>query len=281
MKIMDKFSIEKNIKLYRTIQNIINPNFINNEKYIDEYLDGVKVRVFDLNKSTKIIIYIHGGGFVSGSIDTYSNICYHLASTTKCKVISIAYRLAPEYPYPCGLNDCYKVVSNIMEYKNWEDITIMGDSAGANLAFAVSLKGLHKRSFRASRLVLIYPTTQTDYSLDTKFKSVILNDGKGFLTRKNLEDYIKMYLPKKNYDCQYVNLLKAKHLFGLPKTLIITGSDDPLCDEGLALAKRLKRHLVSVKYHNLNGATHGYFTNILDTKYTNLTIELIKGFIGD
>ena len=76
-------------------------------------------------------------------------------------------------------------------------------------------------------------------------------------------------------------ILKSKKLFGLPKTLIVTGTLDPLHDEGVALAKKLKRHLVSVKHYDLENAPHGFFTNILDKKYTRKTIELIKGFIGD
>lgn len=286
MKIVKNFPIKKNIKLYRAVQSIVNPK-ISNKLYVDIILDGIKVRVIDPCKASKIIIYIHGGGWVSGTIDTHSNICYKLAKELKRKIISIDYRLAPEHPYPAGFNDCYKVVKHIMynisEFGiTWEDVVLMGDSAGANLAFAVSLKALHKRDFRVGKLVLIYPAAQTDYSINTKFKSVLKNDSAGYLTRKCLEDYLSMYLSKKSYYLDiYVNILKAKRLFGLPKTMIVTGTNDPLHDEGYCLAKKLKRHLVSCKYYDLENAYHGFFTNVLDKKYTNKTIELIKGFIGD
>ena len=286
LKIIEKFPIKENIKLYRTIQNIVNPK-IQNKKYVDYVLDGVRVRIFNQNNNKKIIIYIHGGGWVSGSIDTHSSICYKLACELNRKVISIDYRLAPEYPYPAGFDDCYKVISHIMDNIDkfnitWSDVIIMGDSAGANLAFATSLKGLDERRFRVGGIVLIYPAVQTDYSINTKFESVLLNDGKGFLTRKHLEDYLSMYLcDKKYYNDKYVNLLQAKHLFGLPKVMVVTGTLDLLHDEGVLLVKKLKKHLVSVKHFDLDGAFHGFFTNVLDKKYTNKTIELIKGFIGD
>lgn len=286
LKIIENFPIRKNIKLYRTIQNIVNPK-IKNKKFADYILNGVRIRVFDVKKRKKLIIYIHGGGWVSGSIDTHSGICYKLSNELNRKVISIDYRLAPEYPYPAGFDDCYNVISNIMDNIMefgiaCNDITIMGDSAGANLAFATSLKGLYERKFRAGSIVLIYPATQTDYSITTKYKSVLVNDGKGFLTRKHLEDYLGMYLPSdKCYNDKYVNILKAKRLFGLPRILVVTATLDPLHDEGVALVRKLKRHLVSVKHYDLIGATHGFFTNILDKKYTNKTIELIKGFMGD
>lgn len=287
LKIIDKFPIKKNIKLYRSIQNIVNPNIVKNEKYIDYILDGINIRVFDPRKTKKIIIYIHGGGWVAGNLDTHSNICFKLAEELDRKVISIDYRLAPENPYPIGFNDCYKTIKHIMDnidsfHITWDDVILMGDSAGGNLAFATSLKGLYERTFRVGRLVLIYPATQTDYSTTTKYKSVLANDGKGFLTRKHLEDYINLYLPSPSAKTdKFVNVLNANKLFGLPKTLVFTGTLDPLHDEGVALVKKLRRHLVSVKHYDLQNAAHGYFTNILDKKYTKLTIELIKGFIGD
>lgn len=287
MKIVSKFPIAKNIKLYRAIQNIVNPKFIKNAQYLDDTLAGVKIRIFDPKKSSKLIIYIHGGGWVSGNIDTHSNICLKLATTLNRKVIAIDYRLAPEYPYPAGFTDCYKVIKTIMDnIKNfnitWNDVILMGDSAGANLAFAVSLKGLDKRTFRVGKIILIYPATQTDYTINSKYHSLFTNDGKGLLARRNLEDYINMYIPNGlARDEIYVNLLKAKHLFGLPKTMIITGTLDPLHDEGVALAKKLKRHLVSVKHYDIKGAPHGYFTNILDKKYTKIAMQYIKEFVGD
>lgn len=287
MNFIDNFSIKNNLSLYRNLQSIINPKIVSNNKYIDLKLQGVNVRVFDPAKSSKIIIYIHGGGWVAGNLNTHSNICYKLAVELKRKVISIDYRLAPEYPYPNGLNDCYKVIKYIMNNINlfginWEDVVLMGDSAGGNLAFAVSLKALYEKKFRVGKLILIYPAVQTDYSKETKFASVIKNDGKSFLTRKHLEDYINMYLPDPNmFNDKFVNVLRAHKLFGLPKTMIITGELDPLHDEGVALVKKLKRHLVSVKHYDLQNACHGYLTNILDKKNTKLTIELIKGFIGD
>ena len=284
---VDKIPLDKNIKLYRLIQNLLCPNIIKGPKYSDIKLNDITLRIFDPNNKSKILIYIHGGGWVSGNLDTHCNICYKLAEKLNRKVISIGYRLAPEYPFPAGLNDCYIVTKNIME--NIEklnikskDVIIMGDSAGANLAMSVSLMGLHNKTFRVGKIIMIYPTTQTDYSKKSIYKSLFYNDNKGFLTRKYLENWTNMYLPdEESKDNQYVNLMNAKRLFGLPKTLIITGTNDPLHDEGIAFAKKLRRHLVCVRNYDLKNATHGFFSNIIDKKWTDKTIELIKGFIGD
>ena len=279
--------MDKNIKLYRLIQNLLCPNIVKGPKYSDIKLNDITLRIFDPNNKSKILIYIHGGGWVSGNLDTHCNICYKLAEKLNRKVISIGYRLAPEYPFPAGLNDCYIVTKNIME--NIEklnikskDVIIMGDSAGANLAMSVSLMGLHNKTFRVGKIIMIYPTTQTDYSKKSIYKSLFYNDNKGFLTRKYLENWTNMYLPdEESKDNQYVNLMNAKRLFGLPKTLIITGTNDPLHDEGIAFVKKLRRHLVCVRNYDLKNATHGFFSNIIDKKWTDKTIELIKGFIGD
>lgn len=287
LNIVDKIPLDKNIKLYRLIQNLLCPNIIKGSKYSDIKLNDITLRIFDPNNKSKILIYIHGGGWVSGNLDTHCNICYKLAEKLNRKVISIGYRLAPEYPFPAGLNDCYIVTKNIME--NIEklnikskDVIIMGDSAGANLAMSVSLMGLHNKTFRVGKIIMIYPTTQTDYSKKSIYKSLFYNDNKGFLTRKYLENWTNMYLPdEESKDNQYVNLMNAKRLFGLPKTLIITGTNDPLHDEGIAFAKKLRRHLVCVRNYDLKNATHGFFSNIIDKKWTDKTIELIKGFIGD
>lgn len=287
LNIVDKIPLDKNIKLYRLIQNLLCPNIIKGPKYSDIKLNDITLRIFDPNNKSKILIYIHGGGWVSGNLDTHCNICYKLAEKLNRKVISIGYRLAPEYPFPAGLNDCYIVTKNIME--NIEklnikskDVIIMGDSAGANLAMSVSLMGLHNKTFRVGKIIMIYPTTQTDYSKKSIYKSLFYNDNKGFLTRKYLENWTNMYLPdEESKDNQYVNLMNAKRLFGLPKTLIITGTNDPLHDEGIAFVKKLRRHLVCVRNYDLKNATHGFFSNIIDKKWTDKTIELIKGFIGD
>lgn len=287
LNIVDKIPLDKNIKLYRLIQNLLCPNIVKGPKYSDIKLNDITLRIFDPNNKSKILIYIHGGGWVSGNLDTHCNICYKLAEKLNRKVISIGYRLAPEYPFPAGLNDCYIVTKNIME--NIEklnikskDVIIMGDSAGANLAMSVSLMGLHNKTFRVGKIIMIYPTTQTDYSKKSIYKSLFYNDNKGFLTRKYLENWTNMYLPdEESKDNQYANLMNAKRLFGLPKTLIITGTNDPLHDEGIAFAKKLRRHLVCVRNYDLKNATHGFFSNIIDKKWTDKTIELIKGFIGD
>lgn len=99
------------------------------------------------------MIFFHGGGFVTGNINSYSRVCTRMANRTKHIILSVDYRLAPEHPFPVGLEDCYAVVkevinSTLLFNHPIHKITLIGDSAGANLAAAVSLLARDRGSFR-------------------------------------------------------------------------------------------------------------------------------------
>ncbi|MEG0977062.1 MAG: alpha/beta hydrolase [Bacilli bacterium] len=291
MNIIDNFDMVNNYKLYRRIQKIFNPAIGTKKRYQDTYLEvenrKIPIRIFNPTDAKKIIIYMHGGGWISGDIETHTNICFRLAKYTNRKVVSIDYRLAPENPFPAGFDDCYIVVKSIMHNVKslditWEDVTLMGDSAGGNLVAAVTTKARENHDFRVKSQILLYPSVQSDYSKTTKYKSISENSNKGFLTQKQLNDFLKHYIKNESdYKNVYVAPFYAKKLYGLPKTLIITGTKDPLVDEGRAYYKKLKRHLVPVEYHELDGAIHGFFSNILEKKYTEETLVIIKKFLGD
>ena len=267
-----KISIKDNIELYRKIDEITSMNTVSKKNYRDDKILNMNVRIFN-ESSNKTLIYLHGGGWVSGSLDTHSNICYKLSKELNACVIALDYPLAPENKFPIALNEIDLVCQEIM--KRNDNVSIMGDSAGANLAFAVAIK---TRKLRFKEVILAYPATQTDYTSNTKYKSVLKNSGKTFLTKESLRDYLSMYLRNdKDYKNPYVNLLKNNWLFGFPKTTIITGTLDPLHDEGVALKEKLERFLVPVRHLDLEGAPHAFLTNNIDHKYRDITIEFLKG----
>lgn len=287
-------SIKKNYKLFRVLQKVINPSFINKKDYeniVFELHDrSVKARVFKKVhgvENPKLIIFIHGGGWVTGSVDSYTNTCNELSNKTKRIVIAIDYRLAPEYPYPFGFNDCYEAINLIMENLESlnlkeEDVCLMGDSAGGNLVAAVSLKARDTRDFCVKKQILLYPALQTDYSNKTKYKSVIENGKDYLLTQRQLQEYISLYItdPKQKND-PYVAPLKAKHLFFQPRTLIITSNNDPLRDEGKRYASRLKLYFNAVKYYNIEGAIHGFLSQPIGKKNKIEAYNKIIEFLGD
>lgn len=287
-------SIKKNYKLFRVLQKVINPSFINKKDYEDIVFElhdrSVKARVFKKVhgvENPKLIIFIHGGGWVTGSVDSYTNTCNELSNKTKRIVIAIDYRLAPEYPYPFGFNDCYEAINLIMKNLKAlnlkeEDVCLMGDSAGGNLVAAVSLKARDTRNFCVKNQILLYPALQTDYSNKTKYKSVIENGKDYLLTQRQLQEYISLYItdPKQKND-PYVAPLKAKHLFFQPRTLIITSNNDPLRDEGKRYASRLKLYFNAVKYYNIEGAIHGFLSQPIGKKNKIEAYNKIIEFLGD
>ena len=287
-------SIKKNYKLFRVLQKVINPSFINKKDYEDIVFElhdrSVKARVFKKVhgvENPKLIIFIHGGGWVTGSVDSYTNTCNELSNKTKRIVIAIDYRLAPEYPYPFGFNDCYEAINLIMKNLKAlnlkeEDVCLMGDSAGGNLVAAVSLKARDTRDFCVKNQILLYPALQTDYSNKTKYKSVIENGKDYLLTQRQLQEYISLYItdPKQKND-PYVAPLKAKHLFFQPRTLIITSNNDPLRDEGKRYASRLKLYFNAVKYYNIEGAIHGFLSQPIGKKNKIEAYNKIIEFLGD
>lgn len=272
MVIKLKVSIKDNIELYRKIDELTSINTVSKKNYRDDKILNMDVRIFNEN-SNNTLIYLHGGGWVSGSLNTHSNICYKLSKELNTCVISLDYPLAPENKFPSALNEIDLVCQEI--FKKYNNISIMGDSAGANLAFAVAIK---TRKLKFKEVILVYPATQTDYTSNTKYKSVLKNSGKTFLTKESLRDYLSLYLRnEKDYKNPYVNLLKNNWLFGFPKTTIITGTLDPLHDEGIALKEKLERFLVPVRHLDIDGAPHAFLTNNINHKYRDMAIEFLKG----
>lgn len=285
-------NMKKNYKLFRILQNIFSVNFINSNSYEDIEFDLddriVVARVFNKFTNPKgLIIYIHGGGWVLGSKESHTKPCLELAEKTKRIVVSIDYRLAPEHPFPDGLNDCYECIKIIMNNLdkigfNNKEVCLMGDSAGANLVAATIIKMRETLDFKIEKQILLYPSLQADYSVNTKYKSVITKGKDYFLTQKLLEEYISLYVKdKKDLNNPLVSPLKDKFPFFYPETLIITSDNDPLRDEGRRYASKLKLCFNKVKYYNIIGAMHGFLNNPLDKESKEYAYKKIIEFLGD
>lgn len=232
---------------------------------IDEDAE-IKVRIYTPmgNGPYPLLIYYHGGGWVLGDIELADASCRMIANKTGRIVVSVDYRLAPEYKFPVPLNDCYTAlewVSNNATSINGNayDIAVCGDSAGGNLATAVSMMSKKQNGPTILAQVLIYPVTSLDFNSESYRQF-----GKGFGLDTELmiwfsNHYINKEADKKN---PYVSPLYARNLENLPPTLLITAENDVLRDEGKAYGERLKRAGVEVELFCEKGLVHGYFTNM-------------------
>src|SRR5699024_2251438 len=183
------------------------------------------------------------------------------------------------------LEDCYAAAKALYTNRSSlhtdpEKITVMGDSAGGNLAAAVALKARNTKDFRIERQILIYPALYNCYTEESPFASVREN-GEGYLlTAVKMQDYIELY---KSGDGDLLNPLFAplmeKKLGGMPRTLILTAEFDPLRDEGEEYGRRLKEAGNQVEIHRIPDALHGYFALGIQFLHVRESFGYMNGFL--
>ena len=213
-----------------------------------------------------VLLFFHGGGWVTGNIENYSGVCAALAKATGCLVASVDYRLAPEHKFPRGLNDCYAAAQELLEKPGLlgverDQITLIGDSAGGNLAAAVSLMARDRGGLLPARQILIYPAVYFDHTPASPFPSVRENGTGYLLTSKRVEEYLQLYRSgPEDLQNPYLAPLLAGDFSGQPDTLVITAEYDPLRDEGEEYARRLAFAGNRVVLHRMPDALHGFFS---------------------
>jgi acetyl esterase len=207
-----------------------------------------------------VLVYFHGGGWVLGDIETVDNLCRRLANESRCVVVSVDYRLAPEAKFPAPLEDCFDVVWQVADEPSdfgvdRRRIAVGGDSAGANLAAAIALKARDRGDLPLAFQLLIYPIA--DFSFDTPSYR---ENAEGFgLTREMMAWYWSQYLatPEEGHS-PLASPLRATDHSGLPPAMVITAEHDVLRDEGEAYAARLKESGVPVILQRYDGMIHGF-----------------------
>ena len=208
------------------------------------------------------LVYLHGGGWVVGSIESNDAVCRALASAAECVVMSVEYRLAPEHKFPAAAEDAYAATKwaadNAAALKgDASRLAVGGISAGGNLSAVVTLMARDRGGPSLALQVLVYPVT--DYSFETPSYRE-LADGY-WLTRSRMAWYWSHYLPDEAAGRHpYASPLQASDLHGLPAALVVTCEFDPLRDEGEAYAERLREAGVPVVCSRYAGMPHGFFT---------------------
>ncbi|WP_256990495.1 alpha/beta hydrolase [Burkholderia sp. HI2714] len=205
------------------------------------------------------VLFVHGGGFVSGDLDTHDVLVRAIAVRTPALVISVDYRLAPEYPFPAGLEDVYAVLQwaagNVTEFGgDPRRIVICGDSAGATLSAAAAMLARDRRGPILVGQWLMYPSV----SLRTDTPSWAELGPANFPTRELMRNVIASYVPTGT--SPYVPLLsplEGNHA-GLPHALVQVGERDPLRDENVAYSDRLNSAGTPASVTVYEGQAHGF-----------------------
>lgn len=233
-----------------------------------------------------VLLFFHGGGWVTESVENYDRVCSRMAQSTGHIVMSVEYRLAPEYRFPVPLEDCYAAAKalytgHLVLPVAPDRITIIGDSAGGNLAAAVCLKARDTGDFAPKKQILIYPAVNNCYTKKSPYKSVQENGQDYLLTAVKMEDYLKLY-ESSTEDRQnpYFAPILAKDLSHMPETLILTAEFDPLRDEGEEYGKRLKEANNYVEIHRIPDALHGYFALGIRFLHVQESFEIMNCFLN-
>ena len=233
-----------------------------------------------------ILLFFHGGGWATESVENYDRVCSRMAQATAHIVVSVEYRLAPEHKFPVPLEDCYAAAKAL--YSNElilntdpEKITIAGDSAGGNLTAAVCLMARDRGDFTPKRQILIYPALGNCYTEESPYPSVHENGSDCILTAVKMEDYLTLYQrTKEDRQNPYFAPILEKNLRNLPETLVLTAEYDPLRDEGEAYAKKLEEAGNHVELHRIQGPLNGFFEKGIKLLQVKESFEYINGFLN-
>jgi acetyl esterase len=209
------------------------------------------------------LLYLHGGGWVTGSIDGTDAVCRSLALHAGCTVVSLDYRLAPEFPFPAAVEDTWNCLVSIEKrlvagVDSSQPLAVGGMSAGGNLAAVASLMARDAGSPHIACQLLVVPVLDHDLDRPSYFENEL---GLG-LERDEMRWFWGHYLPdpERRRDWR-ASPLHARSLAGLPPTSIVAADCDPLRDEALEYAQRLRDAGVDVVCSLWLGANHGFFGN--------------------
>jgi acetyl esterase len=208
------------------------------------------------------LVFLHGGGWVVGDLDSHDQVCRALANAARCIVVAVDYRLAPEHKFPAAVEDAVLSTRWIAANASALGIdaarlAVGGDSAGGNLAAVVALDARDNGGPALACQVLIYPVTDMALELPSHF----LHADQLPLRRTTMQWFVNHYLPGDAEKADWrASPLRAVDLRGLPPALVVTASHDPLCDEGEAYAKALSQAQVPVAFERFDGQIHGFLS---------------------
>jgi len=214
------------------------------------------------DRTLPVLLYLHGGGWVVGDLDTHDSVCRALARRADCVVVSLDYRLAPENRFPAPVEDAWAGLNWLRDHAHEigadpDRIAVGGDSSGGNLAAVVAQRSRDRAGPPIAAQVLIYPVT------DCSFETASYRDNaEGYLlTRAAMEFYWRLYLRDESDAADHrASPLRAHDLSNLPAATVITAEYDPLRDEGRAYAERLREAGSPVVYREYAGLVHGFAT---------------------
>lgn len=225
---------------------------------------SVPARVFHPSPGDRLpmVVYLHGGGWTTGDLDTVDRPCRLLASRASVVVVALDYRLSPEAPFPAALDDCTQAWGWLAQHRDdlgadERFIAVVGDSAGGNLAAALVIRTAGGLGPAPDAVALLYPPLEP--SIGSPHPSYVENAENPVLPRDTMAWFWSQYVrDDSDYHLPTVCPPRADDLSYFPPTLVVTAGLDVLRDEGRAFAERLRAEGVEVTHREFVGVTHGF-----------------------
>ena len=228
------------------------------------------------------LLFLHGGGWVIGNLDSHDRLCRSLANIARACVVAVDYRLAPEHRFPAALDDAVAAMRWVVDKAEAlsvapDRIAIGGDSAGGNLAAVLALMGRDGSAPRAMFQALLYPVVDLTAASDS-YRRVTSGVP---LTAATMHWFIGHYTPNAAERSDWrASPLLAKSVAGTPPALVVTVANDPLCDEGRAYARRLEDDGVRVTALHLSDHIHGMMMQGKLVRASKVIVDLVGAIIG-
>ncbi len=245
----------------------------------------IPIRVYGASGDPALpaLLYFHGGRFFSGDLETHDPVCRDLAARSRCIVVSVDYRLAPEHRFPAALDDAYDTATWLLT--NGQQlgvdtgrIGVGGDSVGANLAAAVALLDRDRQGSSLQCQMLVYPMLDATCSCESH-RTFASGYGPGSEDMmRGWREYLGGEVDRKN---PLASPFFAGDLRGLPPALVQTAEFDSLRDEGETYARRLREAGVSVVSTRYKGAIHGFFQMAGVLELGRQALEEAAGFLQE
>ena len=219
----------------------------------------IPARIYRPARPGATILYLHGGGWVVGTLDMFDAFARLLATKSGCKVVSLEYRLAPEHPFPAAVSDSYAALRWVAAEELEGALVICGDSAGGNLATVCARRARDDGGPEIAMQVLAYPVVDHEFHTDS-YREQADNPLMG---RNDMTWYWDLYAPSATDRLlPDASPLRETDLSGLPPAYVIIPAHDPLRDEVQAYAQRLQDAGVPVIRRTYEDQAHGFLTMV-------------------
>ncbi|ODN43475.1 alpha/beta hydrolase [Piscirickettsia litoralis] len=200
----------------------------------------------------KVIFYLHGGGYCLGSIQAYRPMMSRVAYSSQRQLCAVDYRLAPEYPYPAGLDDALQVYRVLLERFGAESIVVMGDSAGGGLSLALLLRVMQQKLEQPAGLVLLSPWTDLTLQSPSLYSHAKRDP---LFSLSEFSEVISGYVQENDPSNSLISPVFGDFI-GFPPTFIQVGTEEILIDDSLRLVKALNRDQVVGELEIWQGMSH-------------------------